>query len=76
MKDNVYLIMDKNGARQMRKTKPKLSSGEVAVQLEIEISDEFFERFIPVANLEIPDDAVIKPEISVSVNRPDKPKDL
>lgn len=73
MKDSVYLVMNRRGVTEMRKRKPQLSSDEVAVRINVEISDHFFRRFIPDANLTIPDSYVMEPEIDVEVGDPPAP---
>ena len=67
MKDTCYLIMDANGVSDIRKTHPNLKSGQVAVKLKINVSDKFFERTFPVAELTIPDSYVLEPSIGVEL---------
>ena len=66
MKTTCYLIISENGSVELRKRRPDLSSGQVAVKLRLDISDRFFERFIPDVEMTIPDEAVIEPEIEVT----------
>lgn len=67
MTTEVYIIMTKAGAVDMRKQMPKLNSGQVAVKVNLEVSDLFFDRFIPEVNVSIPDRNVIQPDIEVTV---------
>lgn len=67
MKDTAYLIITKAGVSNLRKTRPKLNSGEVAVRLRLTVPDEFFERIIPDAELIIPEEAVLTPPIEVGI---------
>lgn len=66
MKDTIYLIISRNGVKELRKNPPDLSSGQVAVRLKVEVSDKFFKNFVD-AQLVIPDSAVIEPVINVEV---------
>lgn len=67
MRDTIYLILERDGAVAIRKNVPNLNSGQVAVRLKLEISDKFFNRFVPQVNLSIPDSMVIQPEVRVEV---------
>lgn len=70
MKSFTYLILSKTGIVGVRKNKPYLTSGQVAIKLNVEVSDKFFERFVPSVILKIPDHKVIEPNIKVEVNDP------
>lgn len=67
MKDVAYLIITKSGVQALRKTRPQLNSGEVAVRLRLTVPDEFFERIIPDAEIIIPEEAVLTPPIEVGI---------
>ena len=67
MKTSAYVILTKHGVLSLRKGKPKLNSNEVAVRLNLTISDKFFERFVPEVDIDVPDDYVAKPEIGVEL---------
>lgn len=67
MKDTIYLIMDRNGVQALRKTRPKLAAGQVAVRLAVEVDDAYFHRAIPTAELVVPVDRLIEPEIIVEL---------
>jgi len=67
MKETFYLVINKNGADRIRKSRPALNAGEIAAKLTLSISDKFFERFIPSAELEIPDNFVIEPNLECKV---------
>lgn len=67
MQDTVYLIVNENGAKAMRKTRPDLAGGEVAVRLRLEVPDEFFHRAIPEARIVFPEDMVVTPPISIEI---------
>lgn len=67
MRTRCYLVLGPKGVRHMRKSRPALEWDEVAVQIVLEVSDDFFHRSIPEAHILIPDEAIIKPQISVEV---------
>ncbi len=66
MKTTCYLIISENGSVEVRKRRPDMSAGQVAVKLRLDISDRFFDRFIPNVEMSIPDEAVIEPDIQVT----------
>lgn len=68
MKDTIYLVVERNGVKELRKNVPNLNSGQVTIRLKVEISDKFFARFIPDVLLAIPDGAVIEPEVHVELS--------
>lgn len=67
MKDIFYLIMTSSGVDKVRKQLPSLSSGEVAIKVTVNISDKFFQRFIPSADLTIPDEYVLEPKLEAEI---------
>lgn len=67
MRDTIYLILEKTGAVGIRKGRPNLNAGQVAVRLQITISDGFFDRFIPDVSIDIPDGAVLKPQVAIEL---------
>lgn len=63
-----WLIINKNGIKGVRKTKPDLAYNEIACRLQLDIPKELFERPQIEASLKIdniPND-VFKPEIIVN----------
>lgn len=67
MKSTVYLVMDATGVRFLRKTRPKLAAGQVAVRLVIEVDDAYFHHTIPTVELSVPTGQLIEPEISIAL---------
>lgn len=65
MKDAVYLVADANGVVRMTKRQPSLYRQEVAVKVTVSIPDNCFRSWVFGASVEVPDDRVIQPEISV-----------
>jgi hypothetical protein len=67
MKTTVYVILGRKGATRMTKNKPDLRRDEIAIGLRLEVPDSAFRAPLVMADLTIPDHAVIVPEISVEV---------
>ena len=44
MKDTCYLVISSAGIQSLRKTRPNLSAGQVAVRLVVEVDDSYFRR--------------------------------
>lgn len=68
MKAKEWLIINKNGIKSTRKTKPALDWDEIAVQINLEIPDELFKRPTIEARLEVKDvpNNAYNPEIIVN----------
>jgi len=71
MKLNCFLIVGKSGSVRTTKYVPALAQNEVAIKLNVNLSDKFFERFIPQAKLNVPDDFILTPEMEVRLLLPD-----
>jgi hypothetical protein len=71
MKINCYLIITQGGSVRTTKLVPSLAQNEVAIKLNVNLSDKFFERFIPQAKLSVPDDFILTPEMEVKLLLPD-----
>lgn len=67
MTATTFIVIDRHGVKRATKRRPNLRSGEVMVRLNISVSDRFFAANAPVANLTIPDSAVVTPEVKVEV---------
>lgn len=74
MKVSVYLVLSQGGDIRLVKTSPKLNSMEVAVKLNLSISDKFFKRFIPETELTIPDEYVLEPRFEAHIKEMPKEK--
>ena len=59
MKDRIYLVLNKNKIVRTAKNPPPLFMGEVAVKLNLGISDDWFRKVIPEGTVSIPDTAVL-----------------
>lgn len=70
MKVNCYMIVNSNGKVRVTKTSPSLFQNEIAIKLDMNLSDKFFQRFIPHAKLDVPDDFVLTPEMEVELVMP------
>lgn len=67
MKINAYMVISDRGSIRVVKTRPELNNNEIAVNLNVEIPNIFFERLMPTINIKIPEEAVLKPDIEVAV---------
>ena len=68
MKDSCYLIINPSGIVGMRKNKPDLTSGQVTVEVSVKVPDRFFDMTVPKAVIEIPEDAIMTPEVDVKIS--------
>ena len=68
MKITNWLIIDKNGIKGTRKTKPDLRWNEIAVRINMEIPKELFERPTIEATLKIDDvpNNAYKPDLIIN----------
>ena len=55
MKSINWLIINKHGVKNVRRTKPSLNYDEIAVKLTLDIPKELFERPTIEANLQVKD---------------------
>lgn len=70
MRNTFFIVFGKRGLLKAMKRKPNLNNGQVAVKVTVNISDRFFDRIIPSAEMNIPDSHVIEPQIDILVNNP------
>lgn len=70
MKDEVFLILNASGVQRITKRYPTLGRSEIAVKLSITVPASSFRAPILSAALDIPEDRVIQPEISLEVVDP------
>lgn len=59
MKDSIYLVLNNWGVVRYRKSPPSLAIGEVAIKLNLTISDNWFKKVIPEGEVSVPDKAII-----------------
>lgn len=50
------------------KEKPSLSNNQIAVAVNINVPIAFFERLTPVINIDLPEEAVVNPEVESIIN--------
>lgn len=67
MRDSCFLIVDPSGIVGMRKNKPGLTSGQLTLEIRVDVPDEFFEMTIPKAVITIPRDSIMTPQIDVLI---------
>ena len=61
MEDDVYLIFDKKGVKEMKKTAPALKSNQYAVKLHFTVPDKVFEkRPVPTATLTLTQEHILE----------------
>jgi hypothetical protein len=65
MKDTIYVVFDRYGAKSMRKTVPPLKAGEYATRIDLTVDDKYFKRIIPIAKMELDDSFLIEPKIEL-----------
>jgi hypothetical protein len=65
MKIEAYLVINRGSSIRVVKQRPNLSNDEIAIKLNLEIPQEFFERIIPSVDILVPIDSMIKPDIEV-----------
>jgi hypothetical protein len=59
MKIRTYLIISAGGGVEVRKQRPQPTFGRVAILLNIDISNAWFEQPVPIVELTIPDAHVL-----------------
>lgn len=64
---SAHLVINDRGAMRVVKNRPWLNNNEIAVQLRIDVPKEFFERLVPVLEVELPKDAVTSPDAKASL---------
>ena len=74
MKDSAYLIIEKGGIQMLRKNRPDLHAGQVAVKIQVDVSDAYFDRHIPQAHLTLAEEDILTPTIDVAVESPMQPE--
>lgn len=65
---NAFLVISDGGALRVVKSRPYLNNNEIAVALNIDVPDAFFERMIPVVQVDLPEEAVAQPDADVSLS--------
>lgn len=63
-----FLIIGRNGSLSVRKNRPFLNSDEVSFKLNVSLPDDFFDRIIPVVDIEVPKEAIYNPEASLTMD--------
>lgn len=70
MKDEVFLVLNARGVQRITKRAPGLSRSEIAVKLSITVPASAFRGPVLSTTLDIPEDRVIQPDISLEVVDP------
>jgi len=71
MQDDAYVIIDNKKIVGMTKKMPALTKGQFAIRLHIKIDDVAFSERFPQVYLDVPADAMIPPEPTVTVEMPE-----
>ncbi len=58
-----YLVISSSGSLRVVKGRPYLNNNEIAVLLNMDVPKEFFERLIPLVNIQLPKEGVIEPDV-------------
>lgn len=68
MKVSNWLVIDKNGVKSTRKTKPSLDWDEIAVKINLDIPDEIFKRPTIEATVKVTDvpNTAYEPELIIN----------
>ncbi len=74
MRDSAFLIIEKGGIQMLRKNRPDLHAGQVAVKVHVDVADEYFDRYIPQAHLTLAEEDILTPTIDVTVESPMNPE--
>jgi hypothetical protein len=64
MKIHAYLLIDSDGALQIRKSLPNPRVQQVAIKLAIQIDDSWFKQPVPVVELVVPNNH-IRPAVEI-----------
>ena len=70
MKDTCYLVLSEYGIERMTKRQGMLKRGEVSVRVSDNIADKHFAEPNVTAHIEVPDMAVIHPQVVVEAELP------
>lgn len=67
MRDSLYLVFNERGVTEMTKKRPASGSGFYAIEVKVEIPDEFFLRPIPLVHLKMTEDMIpnINPAVTI-----------
>jgi hypothetical protein len=69
MKDSCFLVLSEYGIERMTKKQGVLKRGEVAVRVSVNIADKHFAEPTVSAHIDVPDCAVIQPQVNVDVEQ-------
>lgn len=70
MKATIHLVIARRGVIRMTKNKPDLARDEIGVGLRLSIPDSAFLAPFVFADLDVPEHAVVVPEICVEFEEP------
>jgi len=70
MKDKIYILFNQKGVKTIfkrTKTVKSLPSGTYMAELNLEVDNDFFKNQIPVFNMKLESENIVKPEIKQEV---------
>ena len=67
MNIKAYLVISKSGTLRVVKNRPYLNNSEIAVKLEIDVPNVFFERLMPTIKIDLPVEAIANPSTDAVV---------
>lgn len=70
MEDLCYLVLSEYGIERMTKRQGTLKRGEVSVRVSVSIHDKHFAEPTVSARIDVPDSAVIQPQVTVEAEPP------
>lgn len=65
---SAFLIISSSGVISVRKNKPALNSDEVSFRLNINLPNDFFDRVIPVVEVNVPKEAIYNPDAKLTLD--------
>jgi hypothetical protein len=67
MNIKAFLVISRGGSLRVVKTRPYLNNSEIAVTLDINVPNVFFERLMPTVQIDLPVEAIANPSTDAIV---------
>lgn len=62
MNIKAFLVISRSGTLRVVKNRPYLNNTEIAVTLDINVPNKFFERLMPTVSIDLPEEAIVNPD--------------
>lgn len=62
MNIKAFLVISRSGTLRVVKNRPYLNNTEIAVTLDIDVPNKFFERLMPTVKIDLPEEAIVNPD--------------